>query len=102
MQTSDIHEGFTKDKARLTLDLAETSALDRKMAALIVLVGGGNDRNRAWPERHVFCAGVLPDSGYRRDAHAGSPAHPGRQHMYAAQPRKPHEVTAKEAGHAVP
>jgi alkylhydroperoxidase/carboxymuconolactone decarboxylase family protein YurZ len=32
-----IHEGFIQDKARLTLDLAKTSALDPKMAALLVV-----------------------------------------------------------------
>jgi alkylhydroperoxidase/carboxymuconolactone decarboxylase family protein YurZ len=32
-----IHEGFLQDKARLGLDLTKTSALDPKMAALLVL-----------------------------------------------------------------
>ena len=32
-----IHEGFIQDKARLALDLARTSALEPKMAALLVL-----------------------------------------------------------------
>ena len=32
-----IHEGFIQDKARLGLNLTKTSALDPKMAALLVL-----------------------------------------------------------------
>jgi 4-carboxymuconolactone decarboxylase len=32
-----IHDGFVQDKARLALDLTKTSALDPKMAALLVL-----------------------------------------------------------------
>jgi len=32
-----IHEGFVRDTARLELDLARTSALDPKTAALIVV-----------------------------------------------------------------
>ena len=34
------NEGFTKDKARLTLDVAKTSTLDLKMAVLSALGGG--------------------------------------------------------------
>jgi len=34
------NEGFTKDKARLTLDVAKTSTLDLKMAVSSALGGG--------------------------------------------------------------
>lgn len=35
-----FHEDFTKEKARLTLDVAKTSTLDLKMAVLSALGGG--------------------------------------------------------------
>jgi hypothetical protein len=36
-QLATVHEGLVQDKARLGLDLAKASALDPKMAALLVL-----------------------------------------------------------------
>jgi hypothetical protein len=39
-QLAISNEGFTKDKARLTLDVAKTSTLDLKMAVSSALGGG--------------------------------------------------------------
>jgi 4-carboxymuconolactone decarboxylase len=60
-----IHEGFVQDKARLELDLARTSALDPKTAALIV-VGvvvaiGASSACLHWSASRALAAGASAD-----------------------------------------
>jgi alkylhydroperoxidase/carboxymuconolactone decarboxylase family protein YurZ len=60
-----IHEGFVQDKARLGLDVARTSALDPKTAALIV-VGvvvaiGASSICLEWSTTRALAAGATED-----------------------------------------
>jgi 4-carboxymuconolactone decarboxylase len=60
-----IHEGFIQDKARLGLELARTSALDPKTAALIVvgvLVAiGASPACLHWSASRALAAGASAD-----------------------------------------
>jgi len=60
-----IHEGFVQDKARLELDLARTSALDPKTAALIVLAAvvavGASSACLQWSASRALAAGASAD-----------------------------------------
>jgi AhpD family alkylhydroperoxidase len=60
-----IHEGFVQDKARLTLGLARTAALDPKTAALIVVAVavalGSSAFCLQWSASRALAAGASED-----------------------------------------
>jgi 4-carboxymuconolactone decarboxylase len=60
-----IHEGFAQDKARLEVDLARTSALDPKTAALIVVAAvvaiGASAACLRWSASRALAAGASAD-----------------------------------------
>jgi 4-carboxymuconolactone decarboxylase len=60
-----IHEGFVQDKSRLGLDLARTSALDPKTAALIVVAVavaiGSSSFCLQWSASQALAAGASQD-----------------------------------------
>ena len=60
-----IHEGFVQDKARLGLDLAPTSALDPKTAALLVVAAavaiGSSAVCLDWSISRALAAGASED-----------------------------------------
>jgi 4-carboxymuconolactone decarboxylase len=60
-----IHEGFARDKAGLELDLARTSALDPKTAALIVVGAvaaiGASSACLHWSASRALAAGASAD-----------------------------------------
>jgi alkylhydroperoxidase/carboxymuconolactone decarboxylase family protein YurZ len=60
-----IHEGLVQDKARLELDLARTSALDPKTAALIVVGAvvaiGASPACLRWSASRALAAGASAD-----------------------------------------
>jgi 4-carboxymuconolactone decarboxylase len=61
----NLHEGFVQDKARLGLDLARTSALDPKTAALIVVGAvaaiGASAACLQWSASRALDAGASAD-----------------------------------------